>query len=428
MSEKNKKIDTALAMTLDIAKFKNLCKRFTPDIAVMVRGRHGIGKSQVVYQVAELLRDDFYKNPENCAKMVEALKNEPSVAKKLRKTNGVWTHDMGLPVIERRLSQMTEGDIIGLPLLDGHSTEFRPVVWLINGCLFPVVLFLDELNRAIKGVEQATFQLADSKAFYGNLLHAGSRIYIAVNIGASYTVEEFDPAAISRYAVIDLEPSVEEFLAFAREKCNMFLPEFIAANRGALEHKEDNFEPNKKYPDRRAWVRLDEQLTAAGLYESPNDLTFLHMAASMVGFHYGNMFWEHVKNNQFSITGEEIARNWTKARNRVPTDSTVRQQKFIEMANRVGDYLKDNVIDPKEVGPQLKQFFTDCPAECVIVSWNIISKNKKNFYALHPFVNEIVIQRTTGQMINQNTAVAAPNTPQQNPSFPSNPIIPRQRK
>lgn len=423
MSEKNKKIDTALAMTLDISKFKNLCRKFSPEIAIMVRGRHGIGKSQVVYQVAELLRDDFYKSPENCAAMLAALKGEPSVSKKLKKSNSPsWNYEMGLPVIERRLSQMTEGDIIGLPLLDGHGTEFRPVLWLINGCLFPVVLFLDELNRAIKGVEQATFQLADSKAFYGNLLNSGTRIYIAINIGASYTVEEFDPAAISRYAVIDLEPSVDEFLAHSRERCNPLMPEFIAANRSALEHREENFEPNKKYPDRRAWVRLDEQLTYSGLYDTPNDVSFLHMAASMVGFHYGNMYWDHVKNNQFSVTGEEIAKNWMSVRKRVPTDSTVRQQKFIEMSNRVGDYLKDNKINTDLVGPQLKQFFTDCPAECVIVTWNIISKNKANFYGLHPHVSDIVIQRTTGQTINANTAVPAPMSPAQNP------IIPRQRK
>lgn len=412
----------SLAMTLDIAKFKNLCKRFSPEIAIMVRGRHGIGKSQVVYQVAELLRDDFYKDPANCDAMVAALKNEPSVVKKLRKNNGVWTYDMGLPVIERRLSQMTEGDIIGLPLLEGKGTEFRPVLWLINGCVFPVVLFLDELNRAIKGVEQATFQLADSKAFYGNMLHSGTRIYIAINIGASYTVEEFDPAAISRYAVIDLEPSVEEFLEFAREKCNPHIPDFISTNRDALEHKEDNFEPDKKYPDRRAWVRLDDQLTYSDLYNHPDDVSFLHMCAAMVGFHFGNMFWNHVKNNQFNISGEEIANNWIAAKKKLPTNETLRQQKFIELANRVGSYLKDNKVQSDVVGPQLKQFLLDCPSESCVVVWNLLSKNKPNFYSLHEYVGDVVTKRITGQTVNPNTAIAAPTNDS------SSPIVPRQRK
>ena len=420
-----KKLES-LAMALDIRKFKNLCRSFTADMAVMVRGRHGIGKSEVVYQIAGDLRHDFYKDPANCAAMVAALKNEPSVAKKLAKSGGVWTYEMGIPVVERRLSQMTEGDIIGLPFLEGSGTEFRPVTWLMNGCHFPVVLFLDELNRAIKGVEQATFQLADSKAFYGNLLHSGTRIYIAVNIGASYAVEEFDPAAISRYAVIDLEPTIDEFIEFARSRCNPFLPEFISSNHSALEHREEIFEPNRKYPDRRAWVKLDHQLTSAGLYDNPTDLTFLHMCASMVGFHYGNLYWGHVKNNQFNISGKEIAHNWLKVRDKMPKDDTIRQQKFIELSNRVGEYLKDNKIDPKEVAPHLKQFLIDCPSECCVTTWNLLSKNKENFYAIHSSISDVVIKRITGQAPSKNDAVSAPaTTTSQDQS--AGPVVPRQR-
>ena len=43
---------------------------------ILLRGRHGIGKSEVVYQIAEAL---------------------------------------DLPVVERRASQMTEGDLLGMP-------------------------------------------------------------------------------------------------------------------------------------------------------------------------------------------------------------------------------------------------------------------------------------------------------------------------
>ena len=49
---------------------------------VLIRGRHGVGKSQVIYQVAKQLR---------------------------------------LPVVERRASQMTEGDLLGVPSPDAVS-------------------------------------------------------------------------------------------------------------------------------------------------------------------------------------------------------------------------------------------------------------------------------------------------------------------
>lgn len=408
-----------LAMTLDIAKFKNLCKRLSPDIAVMVRGKHGIGKSQVIVQTAELLRDDFYKNPENCKQMVEAMKNEPLVAKKLAKSGGVWTHEMGLPVIDRRLSQLTEGDMVGLPFMEKEGTEYKPVSFIRHSCRFPVALFLDELNRAIKQVEQSTFQLADSKAFYGNLLHAGTRIYIAVNIGNSYSVEEFDPAALSRYAIIDLEPSIEEFLDHVRPICNSFLPDFISSNRNALESKEDTFEPNKKTPDRRAWVRLDNELTYAGLYDTPEDISFLHMCAAMVGFHFGNMYWNHVKDNQFNISGKEIATNWINVRKRLPENPDIKQQKFVEMSNRLGKYLEDTKIDVTVSGPQIKQFLIDCPADCSVVVWALMSKNKPNFYQLHPYLSDIIVKRAGGSYSKEK---------EEEHTTTNNPIVPRHKR
>ena len=54
---------------------------------VLLRGRHGVGKSCVVYQTAQTL---------------------------------------GLPVVERRASQMTEGDLVGLPVIEGDVTRFNP--------------------------------------------------------------------------------------------------------------------------------------------------------------------------------------------------------------------------------------------------------------------------------------------------------------
>ena len=69
---------------------------------VLLRGRHGIGKSQVVYQIAGSL---------------------------------------GLPVIERRASQMTEGDLVGLPSTDGNTTTFNPPDWFKECCNEPRILF-----------------------------------------------------------------------------------------------------------------------------------------------------------------------------------------------------------------------------------------------------------------------------------------------
>ena len=76
---------------------------------ILLRGRHGVGKSCVVYQTAAA---------------------------------------MGLPVVERRASQMTEGDLVGLPVIQGEVTTFNPPDWFHQACNEPVALFLDEVDRA----------------------------------------------------------------------------------------------------------------------------------------------------------------------------------------------------------------------------------------------------------------------------------------
>jgi len=210
---KNEQI--SLAIPVNMASFMRLAVAIGPNIPLCVRGRHAIGKSEGVHQAAEQIFSNFYKDEENCKRFTEACGGERSIQKRLKKFNKtVWSYEMGLPVIERRLSQMTEGDIIGLPFAskDGASTTFKPCDWLINSCKFPAVLFLDERNRALPGVKQAVFQLMDSKAFYGNCLHDETRIIVAENIGASYEVNQTDPAEVSRAATVTLVPGVDEWL------------------------------------------------------------------------------------------------------------------------------------------------------------------------------------------------------------------------
>ena len=61
---------------MNIKTFTNIASSLPADVSVLVRGPHGIGKSHIFRQIA----DSF-----------------------------------GVDLIDRRLSQMTEGDIIGLP-------------------------------------------------------------------------------------------------------------------------------------------------------------------------------------------------------------------------------------------------------------------------------------------------------------------------
>ena len=240
---------------------------------ILIRGRHGVGKSEVVYQIAQQL---------------------------------------GLPVVERRASQMTEGDLLGMPSpemveVNGEmASVFRPFAWFLQSCTEPVVLFLDEVDRATTEVRQGIFELTDSRKLAGWTLHEDTIVIAAVNGGEhgdQYQVNEMDPAELDRWTVFDVEPSVEDWLDWGADNIEAPIWDFINQNRGHLEHKDD-FEPNKVYPSRRSWKRLNDCLAEAGLLEANPALYSL--ATAFVGFEAAVAFQDFLKNYDRQVTVEDI--------------------------------------------------------------------------------------------------------------------------
>lgn len=237
---------------------------------VLFRGRHGIGKSEVVYQIAK---------------------------------------DRGLPVVERRASQMTEGDLVGLPSTDGNITSFNPPDWYAQACSEPVLLFLDEVDRAVSEVRQGIFELTDSRKLNGHTLHEDTLVFACVNggeHGAQYQVGEMDPAELDRWTTFDLEPSVEDWLEWGKTNVNSIVYDFITSSPGHLEHSGE-FEPNKIYPSRRSWKRCNDATEQAGLLEESADLGVLFtLSSAFVGFEAAMDFQHFVRNYSRMITPQNI--------------------------------------------------------------------------------------------------------------------------
>ena len=258
-------------MAIDFATFVKVA----PHVAavrkpVLIRGRHGVGKSEVVYQIAAAL---------------------------------------GMPVVERRASQMTEGDLVGLPSTDGNVTSFNPPDWFKTACDNPVVLFLDEVDRATIEVRQGIFELTDSRKLNGHILDKDTLIFAAVNGGEhgdQYQVGEMDPAELDRWTVFDVEPTVEDWLTWAKDKVDGMVWDFINQNRNHLEHTGD-FEPNKVYPSRRSWVRMNECFTQASLLAEDADVSLMFpLATGFVGFEAAVSFKDFVDNYERQVTIENI--------------------------------------------------------------------------------------------------------------------------
>lgn len=394
---------TTMAMCVQVGMedLKRLMVSFGPEISVCIRGRHAVGKSEGTYQAAAMMRDDFYRNPVYAARYN-------------------WEYERGLPVVERRLSQLTEGDLTGMPDMDAgrKSTTFKPCDWLIDACERPVVLFLDERNRALEGVKQAVFQLMDSRAFYGHKLHPGTRVVVAENVGDLYNVQQCDPAEVSRAATVELCPTVDEWLKYASQpnKCHELTVSFIRANKEHLEfdptspaNAKKAFEPNKKYPDRRAWFKLDQQLQATKLIENPTDPLFYTMTASMVGIEAALKFVEFAKTFDRQISIKDVVTDWKAAKRKLGNYATS-SAKYMELAKKLENWFRENKLT-KEQAEQVGLFMHDCPAEPRMVTWAALQQTPHNLFKVHPFVDELMVRTATGEDTSQPSVPSVPSVP-----------------
>ena len=192
---------------------------------LMLVGKHGIGKSEILTRYFERL---------------------------------------GIPVNTLFLGQMSDpGDLIGLPRLDEATgkTIFMPPYWFPTDGR-PIVLFLDELNRARPEVLQTVMDLTLNRKLAGRSLPEGSRLIAAVNDGEEYQLTDLDPALVSRFNIYTFRPSAQEWLLWAAEnKLDVRVTDFIRHNPKMLDGDGSTDNPDRgldKTPDRRAWKKVSD--------------------------------------------------------------------------------------------------------------------------------------------------------------------------
>lgn len=323
--------------TMSIKTFLDTASRLPVTDSILLRGPHGIGKSQVVRQLAKLLS----------------------------KSTGV----SGLSeVVDRRLSQMSEGDMIGLPSTDGEVTRFNPPAWYKDACDRPVTLFLDEINRATPEVMQAAFQVVLDRELNGWKLHPETRVFAAVNNSAAYTVNEMDPALLDRFWTIDLTPTVEDWITWARDgQVHSVIIDFIAGNERWLDCPKDS-ESGKVTPSRRSWERLSRALVSAGVADDPKNSAFYPLCLGYVGTEATIAFHGFARTIDNQVTGEEVLADYGKVKKKVEKLGQEKQNILIE---KVSDYVTKNLKTLDEVqGSNLRDFMKDLPGELRVSAWS----------------------------------------------------------
>ena len=222
-----------MAVMINISELKDALELTPSTQNIMLVGKHGIGKSEIL--------TSYFKSK-------------------------------GMKVVTLFLGQMSDpGDIIGLPSkvekkdADGNvtsQTDFTPPYWFpVDGK--PIVLFLDELNRARPEILQTVMDLTLNRKLAGKALPEGSHVISAVNDGDEYQLTDLDPALVSRFNIYEFRPTVEEWLNWAAsqgldERVINFIqdnPTWLDGDSG--DGKRD-YRGLDKSADRRAWKNVSD--------------------------------------------------------------------------------------------------------------------------------------------------------------------------
>lgn len=237
---------------------------------IMLVGRHGIGKSEILTH--------FYQR-------------------------------QGLKVVTLFLGQMADpGDLIGIPIAQSQATTFLPPYWWPEDNQ-PIVLFLDELNRARPELLQTVMDLVLNRTLAGRRLPEGSRVIAAVNEGEEYQLTHLDPALVSRFNVYHFLPTVQEWLQWAESTgVDTRVIRFLSLEGHWLDGIEGKVSIDTgmdKTPDRRAWKRVSD-----GILSMPNiqeeDLDWL---AGIVGAQAASRFMGSLTGHAI-LTGAEVLQHF----------------------------------------------------------------------------------------------------------------------
>lgn len=228
-----------------------------------------------------------------------------------------WATDKGYKFFPFYLgTQSDTGDILGLArrrrLGDHIVTDFAIPMWLqetIDYCVTNpesgAVIFLDEFNRGRRDLLNGMFSLALDKTFHTMKLPKNCYIIAAGNPPTDeyFTTDVEETALMSRFVHIKLEPTISEWIEYAKtKKLEPSLVAFIQTQPQLLDEKHSEFTLPVK-PDRRAFER------AASLFavHTPQHL-LEQLMYGILGIERTVAYLEFLKNQDKPLSGQEVFR------------------------------------------------------------------------------------------------------------------------
>ena len=265
---------------MNIKETKELLETIPPEQAIMLKGIHGVGKSEFI--------TDYFKG----------------LGYEVHVFFGATAADAG--------------DIIGLPrhetiIVNGEEfvqTSFSPPQWWPKDPTKPVVIFLDEANRAKADIQNCFMDMILNRKLNGRILPENTRVIAGINPfeDGFYEVNKTDPAFNDRFIIIDFHPSLEEWVDWMYSKDAHQEPiDFVIKHSQYLDPSKESDEMVQ--PSRRSWKRVSDYLKRN---PSISDGTFYNYLLTCVGSSAKSHYQAFRTNKKRNLSALNMLKEFTK--------------------------------------------------------------------------------------------------------------------
>jgi len=236
-----------LAVTIDQEELMEVLLNVSPIRPVFIWGAPGIGKSALVEKFAS---------------------------------------DVGMPCVSLLGSQLAPEDIIGIPRINGDTSEFLPPKMIARKD--PYVLFLDELNACSQDVQKAFYSLIHERRIGEYHLPEGSIVIGAGNRAQDGAiVKTMSSALINRMFHVQMRPNVQNWINWGYEnELHPWVLDYITQRPDHLFSTPPKTE--EPYSTPRSWHMLSDALKEWG--DKITEPVIRTLAYGMVSNSHAGMF------------------------------------------------------------------------------------------------------------------------------------------
>jgi len=226
-----------------------------------------------------------------------------------------FADDVGLPCVSLLGSQLAPEDIIGIPRINGDTSEFIPPKMIARK--EPYVLFLDELNACSQEVQKAFYSLILERRIGEYHLPEGSVVIGAGNRSQDGAiVKTMSTALINRMAHVQLRVDPDQWIEWAYENAiHPWVIDYITQRPDHLFSEPPKTE--EPYSTPRSWHMLSDALKEYGAGEKEVSESLLRVLAyGMVSSSHAGLFIAFTK----SLMDKELLNRIIKGEARFPSD------------------------------------------------------------------------------------------------------------